>query len=286
MRTWTKSACVVLAWSILSIILGTVGMKGSVHLAQANTRTASSTEITEVTLTSALSVATAPGTATSPTTRYVMQHGDTLSGIAARSAVRGGWPALYTAGRQAIGPNPNATHPGTMLTAPRPAAPSPPTPGISHRWHPTPPPSPPPGPRHHPSLVTKGAPAATGMPRWLKTLLLAVSLFILVAFLAEPVLVVRRRRQQAAVQALRHCKAGSRQGPGSGPTGADKTRIVVADHNRLVVTRSETDGTVYVLRPPGEDPKAILRVARLVLPEDRYEELAEELGMPAGWPKE
>jgi hypothetical protein len=125
------------------------------------------------------------------------------------------------------------------------------------------------------------------MPRWLKTLLLAISLFILVAFLAKPVLVVRRRRrQQAAVQALQHCKADSRQGSGYRRTGADKTRIVVADHNRLVVTRSETDDTVYVLRPPGEDPKAILRVARLVLPEDRYEELAEELGMPASWPME
>jgi hypothetical protein len=60
--------------------------------------------------------------------------------------------------------------------------------------------------------------------------------------------------------------------------------IVVADHDRLIVTRSTWDGTVYVLRPPGEDPKAILRAARLVLPEDPYEELADQLGVPAGWP--
>jgi hypothetical protein len=40
---------------------------------------------------------------------------------------------------------------------------------------------------------------------------------------------------------------------------------------------------VYVLRPPGEDPKAILRAARLVLPEGSYEELADQLGVPAGW---
>jgi hypothetical protein len=40
----------------------------------------------------------------------------------------------------------------------------------------------------------------------------------------------------------------------------------------------------YVLRPPGEDPKAILRAARLVLPEGPYEELADQLGVPAGWP--
>jgi hypothetical protein len=60
----------------------------------------------------------------------------------------------------------------------------------------------------------------------------------------------------------------------------------VADHDRLVVTRSQRDDTVYVLRPPGEDPMAILRVARLVVPESRYGELAEVLGMPASWPME
>jgi hypothetical protein len=50
------------------------------------------------------------------------------------------------------------------------------------------------------------------------------------------------------------------------------------------VTRNKGDGTVCVLRPPGEDPKAILRAARLVLPEALYGELAEQLEMPAGWP--
>jgi hypothetical protein len=50
-----------------------------------------------------------------------------------------------------------------------------------------------------------------------------------------------------------------------------------------VVTHSACDGMVYVLRPPGEDPKAILRAARLVLPEGSYEELADQLGIPAGW---
>src|SRR5215831_15465194 len=45
MRAWTKSACVVLAWSILPIILVAVAMKGSVPVAQANTRIASSSEV-------------------------------------------------------------------------------------------------------------------------------------------------------------------------------------------------------------------------------------------------
>src|SRR5215831_6179894 len=121
MRTWTKSACVVLAWSILSIILVAVGMKGAVHPAQANTRTAGSTEVI---LTSKLNIAAAPVqatsyiTATSHITRYVVQYGDTLSSIAARFAVRGGWPALYAANRQAIGPDPNVIHSGTVLVLP------------------------------------------------------------------------------------------------------------------------------------------------------------------------
>src|SRR5215470_4409184 len=115
MRTWTKSACVVLAWSILSIILVAVGMKGSVHPAQANTRTAGSTEVI---LTSTFSVAAAPVTATRHMTRYVVQHGDTLSGIADRFGVRGGWPALYAANRRAIGPDPNIIHTGTVLAVP------------------------------------------------------------------------------------------------------------------------------------------------------------------------
>src|SRR5215831_17029675 len=115
MRTWTKSACVVLAWSILSIILVAVGTKVAAHPAQANTRTAGSTEVI---LTSMLNVAAAPVTATSHTTRYVVQYGDTLSGIAARFAVRGGWPALYAANRQAIGPDPNVIRSGTVLVLP------------------------------------------------------------------------------------------------------------------------------------------------------------------------
>ena len=52
------------------------------------------------------------------------------------------------------------------------------------------------------------------------------------------------------------------------------------------MTCSKRDDTVYVLRPPGEDPRSILRVARLVLPEFQYGELAKQLGMPAIGPVE
>jgi LysM repeat protein len=352
MRTWTKSACVVLAWTILSITLVTAGMKGSIQPAQATTRTASSTEDI---LTSTLTIAAPSETASVPATRYVVRPGDTLSGIAARFAVRGGWPALYTlnlralgrdpnairpgtvltvpgrapvryavaagdtlsgiaaglgvpggwpalyaANRRAIGPDPDAIRPGTVLIIPRPAA-TPPGPGRGHPRPPAPAPAPPAAVPHHAQPGTSAPPAALGMPEWLKTMLLAVGLLILVAFLVEPVLVARRRRQQAAVQeaqAVQSGPGGSGRWPGtasvqradsvpvSGQPSAEKGGIILADHDRLVVTCNQRDDTVYVLRPPGADPKAILRVARLVLPEGRYGELARQLGMPAIGPVE
>ena len=62
--------------------------------------------------------------------------------------------------------------------------------------------------------------------------------------------------------------------------------IVVADYDRVVVTCSARDGTVYVLRPPGAGSGAMLQAARLVLPEESYEELAGVLEVPASWPLE
>ncbi|MDX6335575.1 MAG: hypothetical protein QOG05_2915 [Streptosporangiaceae bacterium] len=376
MRTWTKSACVVLAWSILSITLVAVGMKGSVHSAQANTRTASSTEVI---LTRTLTVAapsrgatpspaatpskkSAPSqTATTPALTYVVQYGDTLSGIAARFHIRGGWPPLYTsnlkaigwnpnvirpgtelvipgpapvrytvaagdtlsgiaaalsvhggwpdlyaANRHAIGPDPNTLQPGTVLKVPHQAATVPPTPGVAPRQHPAPQSpsssssSPPASVRPHAQPGTNAAPATTGMPQWLKAMLLAVGLLILLALLTEAVLMAQRRRRLAAVVALEAgavvaleagavaaLEAGEASQAGAGwvlgppPPVAERACIVLADHDRLVVTCNKSDDTVFVLRPPGEDPRAILRVARLVLREGAYGELAKQLGMPA-----
>jgi LysM repeat protein len=150
--------------------------------------------------------------------RYTVAAGDTLSGIAARLALPGGWLALYEANWQAIGPDPNVIHSGTVLTVPRPAAPSPPAPGPAHqRPHPPPPPSLPSGAGHHHPPSTKGTPTATGTPQWLKTMLPAVGLVIVVAFLAEPVLAVCRRRRQAAGRAVQLGNAGigSRRDRGS-----------------------------------------------------------------------
>src|SRR5690348_10854470 len=209
--------------------------------------------------------------------RYTVVAGDTLAGIAALLAVRGGWPALYAANRRVIGPDPGLIRPGTVLVIPRPAAPSPPGSRPGHRV-PPPPPSVPAGGRHGHGPGT--ATLAAGMPGWLKAVLLAAGLLVGAAFLAEPILLARRRRRQGAE--AQPVAAGQR--PGAGEPGAGRAGIVVADHDRLVVTRSQPDDTVYLLRPPGQDPREILRVARLELPEDPYRELAAWLGMPASWP--
>ena len=98
-------------------------------------------------------------------------------------------------------------------------------------------------------------------------MLVGAGLLIATAFLTEPALAIARRRRAAR-------------------PAAATTHIVLADYERLVVTHSREDGTVCVLRPPGADPQAILLAARLVLAQDRYEELAGHLGVPAHWPRE
>jgi hypothetical protein len=140
------------------------------------------------------------------------------------------------------------------------------------------------------------------MPGWLKTVLLAAGLLIGTAFLAEPVLLLSRRRRAAARPASPSTAAASAPGPASGQGPASvpgpasgrgpvcgrlapgRGRVVLADYDRVVVTHSGCDDTVYVLRPPGEDPEVILRAARLVLREGPYRELAGRLGLPASWP--
>ena len=353
MRVWTKSACVVLAWSALPLIMVAAGMSRS-HPAQAETRIASSSSSssssssTGIILADTVSVAAVSVRAVSPAARYVVQPGDTLSGIAARLAVRGGWAALYAANRQLVGPDPDVIRPGSVLVLPggraltryvvapgdtlsaiaaalavrggwaalyaanrraigadpdviragtvlaipgpavRPPAGHSPGPRVSPRPRP---PSAPAGSGHRPGPAR--VPAA-GMPSWLRAVLLAAGLLIGAAFVAEPVLAVRRRR--AAARAARATPAGAAPAvpgaalavpgrvPTAGPAAGGEARIVVADYDRVVVTCSTRDGTVYVLRPPGAEPAAILQAARLVLREGPYRQLAGELGLPAEWP--
>ena len=344
----------MLAWSILPVVVVTGVLTGSVHQTQVSIRMANySSSSTDISVTSSISTAAIAAAATSPALEYVVQPGDTLSGLAVRLSVPGGWQALYAANRTAIGPDPDVIHPGLALRLPgRPgpfryrvaagdtlsgiaaalavrggwqalyaanrtviganpnevragivlrvpgpaqAAPRPSSPGHGRPaspsgtpHHPVP---------HHPVPVTGRTPRA-GLPGWLEVILLAAGLIVAIAFLAEPVLAVRRRRT-ARTTAPSPAPGGpshpARSGPSrpapSGPPGpgaaapaAAAARIVQADYDRVVVTCSKSGDTIYVLRPPGADPAAILRVAGLILDDKPYRELATHLGMPASWP--
>jgi LysM repeat protein len=345
MRAWTKSACVALAWSILPIILLTTVSTGSVHSAHASTRTVSSTEVI---LTSVHNAPAAhPAAARPAVTKYVVQPGDSLSAIATRFAVHGGWPTLYAANRravgpdpntihpgtvlrlpsrklpahytvaagdtlsgiaaqlalpggwlalyeanwQAIGPNPNTIQPGTVLTVPRatasPAPSSRPSPagqpGPATRPHLASPPPTPASSTHNAAPRTLRAPNLNGMPSWLKALLLAVGLLVGLTFLAEALMTLRRH---TTVDTAATRPAMVPRDPATVPPSPERPAIVLADHDRLVVTCDKQAARVFVLRPPGEDPRRILRVARVVLPEGPYGELAKQLGIPAMGPVE
>ena len=225
--------------------------------------------------------------------RYTVAPGDTLSTIAAALGVRGGWQGLYAANRRVIGADPDVIRPGTVLAVPVPAAGKAPAltgtgPG-SHRA----PSSPPAVRRGQPGLhepTTGGTPPAHGttgstawtgadgvMPRWLKATLLAVGALTVISFLSQPAVAAGQRRRRAAA---------ARQRDRERRAAAKMARIVQAEHERLIVTYCTRDDTVYLLTPPGEDPRAVLRAARLILPEDTYENLADHLGVPSGWQRE
>ena len=140
------------------------------------------------------------------------------------------------------------------------------------------------------------------MPRWLVDVLLAAGVLAATAFAAEPAAALARRRKvrrvchgpprssprrpgrARSVSAARHRASGRTRDLAK--QAAEKAKIILADHERLIVTYSIRDHTVYVLTPPGEDPVAVLAAARLVLPEDTYKDLAGRLGVPSAWPPE
>jgi LysM repeat protein len=132
-----------------------------------------------------------------------------------------------------------------------------------------------------PGHASAPAPAG-GMPRWLEDVLLAVGVLAATAFAAEPATALARRRRPAPPRAAR----GPGGPPGAAQRAADRARIIFADHERLIVTYCAGDNAVYVLTPPDEDPRTVLKAARLVLPEDTYEDLAGHLGVPSAWPLE
>ncbi len=122
------------------------------------------------------------------------------------------------------------------------------------------------------------------MPRWLEDVLLAAGVLAATAFAAEPAAALARRRRQ---RAARPVPPSAHDGPPDHiRRAAEQARIILADHERLIVTYCARDHAVYVFTPPGEDPRAVLRAARLVLPEETYEDLAGHLGVPSRWPLE
>lgn len=172
-----------------------------------------------------------------------------------------------------------------------------------------------------PGQLTAPSAHAGGMPRWLEDVLLAAGVLAATAFAAEPAAALARRRKAAgSTPASKHARTGNpptntkptAAGPANASTSAirpskaiwpvpgawsiprprsarraaKKARIILADHERLIVTYSVRDHTVYVLTPPGEDPMVVLAAARLVLPEDTYQDLAGHLGVSSAWPAE
>ncbi|MCS0638318.1 LysM peptidoglycan-binding domain-containing protein [Streptomyces sp. LP05-1] len=49
---------------------------------------------------------------------HTVQPGDTLSAVARRFSVKGGWEALYAANKAVVGPDPGKIKPGMLLTLP------------------------------------------------------------------------------------------------------------------------------------------------------------------------
>ena len=245
-------------------------------------------------------VLTLPAAAAPAAARYAVAPGDTLTAIAAALAVPGGWPALYAANRHAIGPDPALIRPGTILAIPETTAPAhprghAPSPGHAPPAAPAagPPPSSRPAPApSHPATAPANATApaagltapAVGMPRWLEDILLTAGILGLSAFAAEPAAALARRRR--ATRPPARYPPATAPAPAPAPCAAARARIILAAHERLIVTYSTQDDTVYVLTPPGQDPRAVLRAARLVLPESTYQQLAGHLGVPAAWPRE
>jgi hypothetical protein len=159
-----------------------------------------------------------------------------------------------------------------------------------------------------PSQLTAPSAPAGGMPRWLEDVLLAAGVLAATAFAAEPAAAFARRRNAAgkapANAPVNGNGSATRLGQATVPVpgawsiprprksrhlarrAANKAKIILADHERLIVTYSVRDHTVYVLTPPGEDPMVVLAAARLVLAEDTYKDLAGHLGVPSTWPPE
>lgn len=252
-----------------------------------------------------------------PSTRsvhYVTASGDTLTRIARRLEVRGGWPALYALNRSKVGGDPNRLLPGVQLTIPvAPAARHVKTPTVTTSKS-----SSTASPRPD-ATAQSGAPAApapsvaataaasvpltparsAGIPGWLQAMLLLAGVMVVLFLFGEPAVVALGRVRPATVRRMRgrRMRVWAARGrrresepwmttsastcPTQVPQREDvnaqtSASVLLADHDRLIVTSVPGRG-VIVLRPPGQAIEEILRVARVVLTEPEYHVLAQRL---------
>ena len=272
MRKRLMPAC-ALAWP--TIMIAAAACLATARPAQAHAHITSTTQVTTT-----AAVATRPATEPHPAApgRYVVKPGDSLSAIATARAVPGGWQALYNANKRAIGPDPNLIHPGAVLVLPghaaRPPAPATTTPRPLREA--PPPATASPSPPAATAASTPGTTADHDTPWWL-TVLLSAAVLAAAGIAALAVTATRRRRP--ATGARRRATRDTGQETGSGHLTEERPRIIFATHERLIVTYSRKDDTAYVLSPPGTDPEEVLKAARLVLPEDVFQELAGTLGV-------
>ncbi|MFF8946795.1 peptidoglycan DD-metalloendopeptidase family protein [Streptomyces sp. NPDC014864] len=127
----------------LTRVLAAAGTGGAVLalplIGAAGAHAAPAQSVTEQTVRSAPAAAKAPAAKGAGARTYTVRAGDSLSGIAEKQHVRGGWKQLYQDNRRAVGDDPSLIHPGLKLTlghaaagATRaPAAPKPATAGSS-----------------------------------------------------------------------------------------------------------------------------------------------------------
>ncbi|MFJ8196347.1 peptidoglycan DD-metalloendopeptidase family protein [Streptomyces sp. NPDC096152] len=104
----------------LTRILAAAGTGGAVLalplIGAAGAHAAPAQSVTEQTVRSAPAAAKAPAAKGAGARTYTVRAGDSLSGIAEKQHVRGGWKQLYQDNRRVVGDDPSLIHPGLKLT--------------------------------------------------------------------------------------------------------------------------------------------------------------------------
>lgn len=250
---------------------------------------------------------------------YAVARGDSLRSVAARLGVEGGWPALYAANRDAVGPDPDRLAVGTRLVLPASTAagstsadavpPAAPDGGVGTRLGAAPEtsseapaapsaPAEPGGPAAPATPATPGAEPA--VPVWVVWPLVVVGVLAAAVLLGDPLLALLRRRRAATASAASGASRTARDEQQRAPLSlvrpvvdvgapdeaspsagaADAPAVHVAQHPTLLVSYSPADDLVLLLLPEEHDVDDVLQVARVALPERAYREVERRLPTP------